>query len=378
MSEYQYYEFLAIDRPLDDADREALRRVSTRARITTTSFTNTYEWGDFKGDPAAFMTQWFDLHVHLTNWGTRRLMVRLPAQTVPRRRLEALLAKTDSAELTVAGPNLILDVGRDEVPDDDGVDGAGWLDDLAPLRAAAIAGDLRLFYLVWLMAIEADERAIDEREPLPGLGPLTAAHRAFAAFFAVDPDLIDAAAERGDPDRDRRSASAVRAMIAAIPERERIELLARLFEGGPDVAMALKGEMRRRLEPEPDDGGPPASARTVGALLARAREIRLARERAMREADAADRARKAAAAAQARRARLDDLARRGEGAWREVEAAIGRRNPVGYDRAADLLSDLRALAEEREALEDFLGRLRAIRVRHARKENLIRRLAPIG
>ncbi len=378
MSEYQYYEFLAIDRPLDDADREALRRVSTRARITTTSFTNTYEWGDFKGDPAAFMTQWFDLHVHLTNWGTRRLMVRLPAQTVPRRRLEALLAKTDSAELTVAGPNLILDVGRDEVPDDDGVDGAGWLDDLAPLRAAAIAGDLRLFYLVWLMAIEADERAIDEREPLPGLGPLTAAHRAFAAFFAVDPDLVDAAAERGDPDRDRRSASAVRAMIAAIPERERIELLARLFEGGPDVAMALKGEMRRRLEPEPDDGGPPASARTVGALLARAREIRLARERAMREADAADRARKAAAAAQARRARLDDLARRGEGAWREVEAAIGRRNPVGYDRAADLLSDLRALAEEREALEDFLGRLRAIRVRHARKENLIRRLAPIG
>ena len=52
MSEYQYYEFQAIDRPLSDADRAALRDLSTRARITATSFTNSYEWGDFKGDPA--------------------------------------------------------------------------------------------------------------------------------------------------------------------------------------------------------------------------------------------------------------------------------------------------------------------------------------
>ena len=45
MSEYQYYEFQAIDRPLGEADLEALRNLSTRARITATSFVNTYEWG---------------------------------------------------------------------------------------------------------------------------------------------------------------------------------------------------------------------------------------------------------------------------------------------------------------------------------------------
>ena len=43
MSEYQYYEFQAIDRPLGGADQEALRALSTRARITATSFTNSYE-----------------------------------------------------------------------------------------------------------------------------------------------------------------------------------------------------------------------------------------------------------------------------------------------------------------------------------------------
>lgn len=56
MSECQYYEFQAIDRPLDATDREALRALSTRARITATSFTNSYEWGNFKGDPAKLWT----------------------------------------------------------------------------------------------------------------------------------------------------------------------------------------------------------------------------------------------------------------------------------------------------------------------------------
>ena len=51
MNEYRYYGFQAIDRPLGEADMEALRTLSTRAQITATSFTNHYKWGDFKGDP---------------------------------------------------------------------------------------------------------------------------------------------------------------------------------------------------------------------------------------------------------------------------------------------------------------------------------------
>jgi hypothetical protein len=51
MSEYQYYEFRAIDRPLDGEAQRALRAISSRARITATSFVNEYEWGDLKGDP---------------------------------------------------------------------------------------------------------------------------------------------------------------------------------------------------------------------------------------------------------------------------------------------------------------------------------------
>ena len=94
MSEYQYYEFQAIDRPLDRAAQEALRSISSRARITATSFTNHYEWGDIKGDPRKFMEQWFDLHLYLANWSKRRLMMRLPKRFLNRTKSIFFFAKS--------------------------------------------------------------------------------------------------------------------------------------------------------------------------------------------------------------------------------------------------------------------------------------------
>jgi len=44
MSEYQYYEFLALDRPLTEKQRAELRSISTRAEITATRFVNEYQW----------------------------------------------------------------------------------------------------------------------------------------------------------------------------------------------------------------------------------------------------------------------------------------------------------------------------------------------
>ena len=42
MSEYQYYEFQAIDRRLTAKEVSVLREFSTRARISPTSFVNDY------------------------------------------------------------------------------------------------------------------------------------------------------------------------------------------------------------------------------------------------------------------------------------------------------------------------------------------------
>ena len=78
MSEYQYYEFVAIDRALSAKQQDELRAVSTRGRISSTSFVNDYQWGDLKADPRVWMERHFDAHLYLANWGTHRIALRLP------------------------------------------------------------------------------------------------------------------------------------------------------------------------------------------------------------------------------------------------------------------------------------------------------------
>ena len=53
MSEYQYYEFAAIERALTPREIAELRAVSTRATITAMSFINEYRWGNLKADSTA-------------------------------------------------------------------------------------------------------------------------------------------------------------------------------------------------------------------------------------------------------------------------------------------------------------------------------------
>jgi hypothetical protein len=52
ISEYQYYDFRAIDRLLTKKEMGSLRSISTRAAITTTRFMNHYEWGDLNANPS--------------------------------------------------------------------------------------------------------------------------------------------------------------------------------------------------------------------------------------------------------------------------------------------------------------------------------------
>ena len=51
MSEYQYYEFQAVDRPLDRRAMAELREITSRAEITPTRMVNEYHFGSFKGKP---------------------------------------------------------------------------------------------------------------------------------------------------------------------------------------------------------------------------------------------------------------------------------------------------------------------------------------
>src|SRR5713226_9742425 len=118
MSEYQYYEFQAVDRPLTAEQMTRLRSLSSRATITPTRFTNFYTWGDFKGDPADLMAQYFDVFVYVTNWGTHELMLRLPRRLL-RPADTATHCSGESFQVRSRAEHIILDFRSEDESGDD-------------------------------------------------------------------------------------------------------------------------------------------------------------------------------------------------------------------------------------------------------------------
>ena len=162
MSEYQYYEFRTIDRPLGPDEMAQLRAVSTRAEITPSSFVNHYEWGDLKADPSDWMRRYFDAFVYSANWCSCRLSLRVPLATLSEDEV-ASFGDADGLRITASDTHWIIDwcLNESENYDRFGMDdGSGWIRRLMPLRDELLCGDLRALYLGWL-ATTAGGQALD-------------------------------------------------------------------------------------------------------------------------------------------------------------------------------------------------------------------------
>lgn len=82
MSEYQYYEFRALDRLLTDRDMRELRAISTRASISRTSFSNHYEYGDLKANPRDLLLSYFDASLYFAHWLYAEVAFKYPKDAV--------------------------------------------------------------------------------------------------------------------------------------------------------------------------------------------------------------------------------------------------------------------------------------------------------
>jgi hypothetical protein len=111
--EYQYYEFLALDRPLDARQQDEVRALSTRASINATSFVNEYHWGNFRGDPSRMMERYYDAHLYLANWGSRRIMFRFP-RTLLDLDVAEQYCVSDQATAWTADEFLVLDLASED------------------------------------------------------------------------------------------------------------------------------------------------------------------------------------------------------------------------------------------------------------------------
>ncbi len=384
MSEYQYYEFRAIDRPLDREEMDELRALSTRAEITPTSFTNTYQWGNFKGKPSALMDRYFDAFVYVANWGTHQMMLRIPRGFLE---VDAIEAYCDGevVSLTAGKEHAVLGFLSQDEHDDEWTEGEHWMPSLVSIRDELMRGDLRALYLGWLASLPAsgwededEDVDDDEREPPvpPGLANLSAPLLSLADFLRIDKSLLEVAAtaSTGEAAVAPSRAEMLR-WVETLPTADKDAYLVRFL--GEEADILLRAELFKRFRETTASGGTgrtqAAGRRTVAELLAARDALVEEKSRKSAEKAAGERARREREKAEARAKYLDQLAQREPATWREVEQLIATKRPNDYDRAVSLLLDLRDLADRSGRSQEAEERIRDIRHRHANKSSLLRR-----
>jgi len=197
MSEYQYYEFLAIDRVLSSADQRALREISSRATISSTHFVNEYSFGDFKGDAVGFLHRWFDAHVYFANWGTYRFYFSVPGGNDYAKLYRKYLGEDG---VSAKKSRIVLQI---EASQDGGdyVEDEGWMKRLIAIRREVMSGDLRPLYIGWLAGICSETSQIVGKEPpVPaGLKKLSPAQESLVEFLQLSEKLTKIAFEPSPP-----------------------------------------------------------------------------------------------------------------------------------------------------------------------------------
>jgi len=360
VSEYQYFEFKALDRPLTAEQQTAIRRISHEVELTPVGAVFTYTAGSFRADPKAVLAQYFDAMIHLTGWGDKRLMFRFPVSLVD---LEQVRAYGDPL-----GKRVTWSVGNDYAMLDIHFlrdSGAGWIEaerwlpSLVPLRVDILRGDTRVLYLAWLKSLESEdaEDATDEPPVPPGMHELSPQLEAFLELFEVDPYLLEVAVDESAeisgfptgsgyyPPFGMAEADARRA-VEALSRHESDAYLLRIARGEPlaDVAM-----LRRLRELAAVSATGISPRRTTTQLLAAAREARVRSD-----------GQRAQAAEAQHIVELEDLAAREEQAWAVVERLVTRRDARVHDEAVDMLLKLREAAVYKGHLPAFEKRMAAL------------------
>jgi hypothetical protein len=361
MSEYQYYEWQTIDRPLSSNEREAVSGLSSHMDIvTSTQAIVTYSWGDFKHDPSQVLLKYFDAHLYIANWGTRMLKFRFPKSAIDSHAIRPY-CREEFLTLELKGNFYILEFLLDnEEPDYEWLEGEGILGKLTPIREQILQGDYRSLYLSWLKAVSIEDPEEDNPEtepPIPaGLGKVNSSLQAFLEFFDLDPHLVKAAA---------KASANLELALAQLSREECDEFLHQVLKNEPQVRIALQKRLEQLAGVTSSSTG--QGQRQAGYLFKEG--VRLEKE-ALRK--------QKAEAEQKRIQELLKLAGREEATWRWIESLIGQRQARPYDEATKLLVDLRDLAQYQNRLDQFQERFLVISEKCSKRPSLMERFSRAG
>jgi len=155
MSEFQHYQFKAVNRPLTRDERTEISSWSSRSKVTATQAAFTYHYSDFKKDPVWVVEQYFDLMIYFANWGTRQLIIRLPVNQVEWDKLSSYVFENEDVDsyihIVKRKDHILIDIYQQDE------EGGGWMeeddysvDNFVNVRMDILAGDFRSLYMLWV------------------------------------------------------------------------------------------------------------------------------------------------------------------------------------------------------------------------------------
>ncbi|MEG4010827.1 MULTISPECIES: hypothetical protein [unclassified Microcoleus] len=381
MSEYQYYEFQSVDRPLTQSEQEALSKLSSRAQISSSKAIFVYSYGDFPGQEKQVLIKYFDAMFYIANWGSLQLMFRFPKGLIDIELMRQYCVE-DIVEVSEINNFVILEISINEEEGFDGwIEGEGNLSSLIGLRQEILQGDYRLLYLAWLKGItyldelddeDEDERddddenddENDDREELeppvpPNFGKLSSSLQAFIDIFEVDEHLLKTAIS-ASVTKDSIPESSIKEAIKKLERSEVDTFLLRLLKGESNLSIELGKKLSGMIEVRQEEN---PGKRTIRQLLASAKKEEKKEEyRIEQEAKAA------------RIRDLEALAKRETAAWEEIDALIQKGTSNSYDQVVPLLLKLRDLADYQKQQIKFLTRLQELHNKYSSRSGLKRRL----
>ncbi|MGZ4960830.1 MAG: hypothetical protein ACXV7J_16440 [Methylomonas sp.] len=391
MSEYQYYEFRAVDKPLTPQQKAELRSRSSRATITATSFINEYHWGNLKGDPLDWMQRYFDAHVYSANWGNCSLMLRLPLSALDKTLLDEFTCSSvcgaqsdfcDAFSVQRFKEHWILSW---DFNDDSGeferfwsqTDGPGWMSSLLPLRDELLRGDMRPLYLGWLARLGNEELGDEDIEPpLPaGLQSLTPAQTALTEFLQIDPDWLAAAADASPPLVESDTVNPDIDRWIATQSLESMRATMRLLlEGRSQEAERTLRQAYLLWQREQVTDSPLPPRRTIQQIDANREAAKSKRLEAERQYRAAQEAKHQAE----RRQQLEKLAAMSDQAWAAIDKILQRGSGHAYDQALQALKDLAEAMKLAGREFEFRHGLVKLLAAHGNRAAWMKRLAKAG
>ena len=370
--EYQYYEFQAIDRPLNKAERNYVKDFSSRVKPTSTTAIFTYSYGDFPGNPLSVLEKCFDAMLYTANWGSYQLAFRFPKSTINISALKPYCIG-NVIEVFTTAEYVILNI---EIHPQDGgrwiewiEEDNGWLSELIPLRQAILLGDYRVLYLAWLQAAAIssyfeDEDKDDPQEPPipPNLQTFTPPLQSFADWLEIDADLIAAAVQTSPIQTELKEPFPD--WVHALSEREKTKLLIEIVTGDSIGATQLQAHLRQKF------------AHTIElSPVSKINRRRFSELKILAQTECSHRQTKEKAVAQAKHHQyLESLKPQQAQIWSTIHDLIAHKKAKHYEQAVKHLIDLRDLAELEENSAIFQSKIRQIQTDYSSLSSLLRRM----